>query len=100
MTVALDSLCAMSSGVRKQYGSWIMALFRLAWSKQMQSSCFPVFLSHDSTKTKLFIHGVASWTGLITPAVSIFSIYCLKVCLRWTGKGLQDVCVGVVDGIV
>ena len=71
MTVALDSLHAMSSGVHKQYGSWIMALFRVVGSKQMQNLGFAVFLSCDSTKTKLLIHGVASWTGLITLAVSI-----------------------------
>ena len=88
MTVALDSLCAMSLGVWKQYGLWIMALFRLVGSKQMQSFGFPVLLSCDSTKMELLIHGVTSWTGLVTPAVSIFSISCLKVCLRWTGMGL------------
>ena len=100
MTVAPDSLCAMSSGVWKQYGSQIMALFRLVGSKQMWSFGIPVFLSCDSTKMKLLIHGVASWTGLITPAVSIFSISCLKVCLRWTGMGLQGVCLGVMDRFV
>ena len=32
--------------------------------------------------------------------VSIFSISCLKVCFRWTGMGLQGVCLGVMDGFV
>ena len=100
MTVAPDSLCAMSSGVRKQYGSPIIALFKLVTSKQMQNLDFPVLLSFDSTKMKLLIHGVASWTGLITPAVSIYSIPCLKFCFRWTGMGLQSVCLGVMDGFV
>ena len=90
----------MSSGVWKQYGSWIIALFRLAGSKQMQSFGLLVLLSGDSTKMKVLIHGVASWTGLITPVVSIFSISCLKVCFRWTGMGLQGVCLGVMDGFV
>ena len=49
---------------------------------------------------KLLIHGVASWTGLITPAVSIFSISCLNLCLRWTGMGLQGVYLGIIDGFV
>ena len=100
MTVALDSFCAMSSGVQKQYGSLIMALFRLVRSKQMQSFGFPVLLSCDSTKMKLLIHEVDSWTGMITPAISILSISCLKVCLRWTGMGLQGVWLGVMDRFV
>ena len=58
MTIALDSLCAMSSEVWKQYGSWIMALFRLVGSRQIWSFGFPVLLSLDSTKMKLLIHGV------------------------------------------
>ena len=82
MTVAPDSLCAMSSGVWKQYGSQMIALFKIVRSKQIQSFGLPVLLSVDSTKTKLFIHGVASWTVLMTLAVSIFSISCWKVCLR------------------
>ena len=101
MTVALESLCAMSSGIQKQYDSWIMALFRLVGSKQMQSFGLPVLLSVDSTKANLLIHGVASLTGLMTPAVSIYSISCLKVCLiRWTGMGLQGVCLGVMDRFI
>ena len=100
MTVAPDSLCAMSSGVQRQSGSWIMGLFRLVRSKQMRSFDFPVLLSFDSTEMKLLIHGVASWTGLITLVVSIFSVSCLKVCFRWTGMGLQGVCLGVMDRTV
>ena len=100
MTVALDSWCAMSSGFWKQCGSWSMALFRLVGSKQIQSFGLSVFLFVDSTKTKLLIHGVASWTGLITLTVSIFSISCLKICFRSTGMGLQGVCLGVIDGFV
>ena len=100
MAVAPDSLCAMSSGVEKHYGSFIMALFRLVGSRQIRSFGFPVLLSFDYTKMKLLIHGVASWTSLITPVVSIFSISYLKVCLQWTGMGLQSVCLGVMDGFV
>ena len=100
MTVAPDSLSAMSSRLWKQYGSWIMALFGLVGSTQKQSFGFPVFCLCHSTKMKLLIHGVAFLTGLITPAVSIFSISCLKVCLRWTCMGLQAVCLGVMDGFV
>ena len=72
MTVAPASLCTMSSGVQKQYGSWMIALFKLVWSKQIQSLSLPLLLSVDSTKTKLFIHGVASWTGLMTQVASMF----------------------------
>ena len=60
MTVAPASLCAMSSGVQKELGSWMIALLRLVGSKQIQSFGLPVLLSVDSTKMKLFIHGVAS----------------------------------------
>ena len=60
MTVATDILCAMSSGFQKQYGSQMIVLFKLVRSKQIQSFGLPVLLSVDSTKTKLFIHGVAS----------------------------------------
>ena len=99
MTVAPASLCAISSGVQKQYGSWMIALFKLVGSKQIRSLGVPLLLSVDSTKTKLFIHGVASWTGLMTLAASIFSISCQKVCFRWTGMGLHGVCLGVMDGL-
>ena len=99
MTVAPASLCVMSSGVWKQYGSWMIALFKLVRSKQIQSLGLPLLLSVDSTKTKLFIHGVASWTGLMTSATSIFSISCQKVCFKLTGMGLQGVCLGVMDGL-
>ena len=82
MTVVPVSLCAMSSGVRKQYGSQMIALFKLVRSKQIQSFGLPLLLSVDSTKAKLFIHGDASWTGLMTLAASIFSISCQKVCFK------------------
>ena len=77
-----------------------MAFFRLVGSRQIWSFDFPVLLSFDSTKMKLLIHVVASWTGLITPVVSIFSIPCLEVCLRLTGMGLQGVCLDVMEGFV
>ena len=89
----------MSSGVWKQYGLWMIALFQLVGSKQIWSFGLPVLLSVDSNKVKLFIHGVASWTGLMTPAASIFSISCQKVCSKWTGMGLQGVYLGVMDGL-
>ena len=76
----------------------MMALLRLVGSRQIHSLGFPVLLSFVSTNTKPLIHGVASWTGLITPALSILSISCLKVSLRYTGMGLQGVCFGVTDG--
>ena len=82
ITVPPDSLCAMSSRVQKQYGSQMIALFKLVGFKQIQSFGLPVLVSVDSTKTKLFIHGVTSWTDMVTLAVSIFSISCQKVCLR------------------
>ena len=82
VTVAPASLCAMSSGVWKQYGSQMIALFKLVGSKQIQSFSLPLLLSVDSTKMKLFIHGVASWTGLMTLAASIFSVSCQKVCFK------------------
>ena len=82
ITVAPASLCAISSGAQKQYGSRMIALFKLVRSKQIQSLGLPLLLSVDSTKMKLFIHGVASWTGLMTLAVSIFSISCRKVCFK------------------
>ena len=75
-------------------------MFRLVGYKQIWSFDFPVLLSFDSTKMKLLIYGVASWTGLITPVVSIFSVSCMKVCLRWTGMGLQGICLGVMDRFV
>ena len=78
MTVAPDSLCAMSSGVWKQYGSWMIALLWLAGSKQIWSFGLPVLLSVDSTKMKLFIHGVASWTGLMTPGDKNFFNFLLE----------------------
>ena len=60
----------------EQYGSWMIALFKLVGSKQIQGLGLPVLLSVDSTKMKLFIHRVASWTGLMTPTASIFSVSC------------------------
>ena len=82
MTVAPVSLCAVSSGVQKQYGSWMIALFKFVRSKQIQSLGLPLLLSVDSTKMKLFFHGVASWTGLMTPVASIFSVSFRKVCFK------------------
>ena len=82
--------------VQKQYSSRMIALFKLVRSKQIRSLGLPLLLSVDATKIKLFIHGVASWTGLMTPA-SIFSMSWQKVCFKWTGMGLQGVCLGVMD---
>ena len=75
-------------------------LLRLAGSKQLWRFGLPVLLSVNSTKMKLFIIGVGSWTGLMTLVASIFSISCQKVCLRWIGMGLQGVCLGVMDGFI
>ena len=87
----------MSSGVWKQYVSWMITLLKLVGSKQIQSFGLPVLSSVDSTKTKLFTHRVASWTGLMTPAVSILSISCLKVCFKSTGNGSAG-CLFVCNG--
>ena len=35
----------------------------------------------------------------MTLVASIFSISCHKVCSKWTGMGLQGVCLGVMDGL-
>ena len=91
MTVAPDSLCPVSSGVQKQCGSWMLALLRLVWSRQMCSLDFPVLLSFVSTNMKTLMHGIASWTGLIPQALSILLISYLKVSLRYTSIGLQGV---------
>ena len=77
----------MSSGILKWYGSPIITLLRLVGSKQM-----PNFRSLLSTKTKLFMQGVASFTGFNTPTCSVLSISYLKFSLRWTGIGQQGVC--------
>ena len=55
-------------------GSLVIALFRLVGSKQMHSFKLPD-LSLLSTSTKLLTQGVASWTGLSTPACSILSTF-------------------------
>ena len=78
---------------------WSLCL-KLIGSKQIWSLGIPLLLSVDSTKMKLFIHGVASWTGLMTLAASIFSISCRKVCFRWDWNGSAGCVFGVVmDGL-
>ena len=89
----------MSSGVLKWYGSLMIALFRLVGFKQMCSFRLPN-LSLLSTSTKLLIQGVASCTGLSTPACSILSTSCLNASLRWTGIRQQGVCLGVTLGSI
>ena len=89
----------MSSGILKWHGSLIIALFRFVGSKQMHGFKLPD-LSLLSTNTKLLIQGVASWTGLRTPACSIISTSCLNPYLRWTGIGQQGVCLRVTLGSI
>ena len=60
------------SRVLKWYGSFTTALFKLVGSRHIQSFRLPS-LSLSSTSMKLFIQGVASWIGLIIPALSILS---------------------------
>ena len=98
--VAPVSLCAMSSGVQKQYGLWMMALLRLVGPRQLCSLGFPVLLTFVFANTRILIHGVALWTGFMTPALSILSISCLKISLRCTLMGLWGVCFSVTDGSV
>ena len=64
---------AMSSRVLKWYGSLMIALFKFAGSRQILILRFPD-LSFDSTRKKVFIHGVASVTGFNTPACKILFI--------------------------
>ena len=96
---ASGSKWAMSLGIVKWYGFLVIALFRLVGSKQMCSFRLPSF-SLLSTSTKLFIQGVASWTGLSTPACGILSTSCLNASLRWTGIEQQGVCLGVTVGSI
>ena len=68
---------AISSAVLKWNGSLVIALFRMVGSVQMHSFRLPD-LSLLSTSTKLLIQGVASLTGLSSPACSILSTSSLK----------------------
>ena len=61
---------AMSSGLLKWYGSLTIALFKIVGSKQILSLRLSD-LSLPSTRTKLLVYGVASCTGLSTPAYNI-----------------------------
>ena len=74
----------------KSYGSRITALLRFVGSRHMWSLGLP------STSMKLLIHGVASFTGLMTPSWSMLSISFLKASLRWMGTGLHGVCFSVM----
>ena len=65
MCLASASRWYTSSGVHVTYGSHIMALFRGFGSRQIRSFLLPSLT--DSTITKLFIHGVASWTSAMMP---------------------------------
>ena len=87
---------AMSSGVLKWYGSHITALLSFVRSRHMHNFGLPD-LSLPSTKTKLFIYGVASVTGLMTLAWSMLSISFLKASLRWIRTGLHRVCFSVMS---
>ena len=59
-----------------------IALFKFVGSRQILSLRF-LDLSFDSTKTKLFIHGVALVTGFNTPACNILSISFLNASFKW-----------------
>ena len=75
----------------------MIALFRLVGSKNICNFKLPN-LSLLFTRTKLFIHGVASCIGLRMLAFSILSISCLKFSFRWTATGQQGVCLGGMLG--
>ena len=88
----------MSLGVQKWYGSLVTALFKLVRSRQILSlTC--LWLSLFSMRTKLLIHSVASFTGSITPASSIWLISFWNASLRWIGIGLHRVCFGGTVGL-
>ena len=76
----------------------MIALFGFVGSRHMRSFRLPD-LSLPSTSMKLFLHGVASLTGLMIPAWSILSISILKASLRWMGTSQHGVCFGVMFGL-
>ena len=87
----------MSLGVQKWYGSLMTALFKLVGTRQIFNlTC--LWVVSLSMRTKLLIHGVASFTGSRTPACSIWLISLWNASLRWIGMGLHRVCFGVTVG--
>ena len=72
----------------------MITLLRFVGSKQVLSFEFPS-LSLPSTSTKIFLHGVASWTGFRTPTFNILLVSCLIASYRCTGISQQEVCFGV-----
>ena len=81
---ASASRWVMSLGVLKWNGSCITALFKFVGSRQILNWPCP-WLSLFSTRTKLLIHSVASFTGSRTPACSIWLISFWNASLRWIG---------------
>ena len=67
----------MLLGVLKWYGSLVTVLFKLVGSRHILNlTC--LWLSLFSTRTKLLIHGVASFTGSRRLACSIWLIFFLE----------------------
>ena len=88
----------MSSGVLKWYGSLITALCKLVGSRHILNlTC--LWLSLFSTRTKLLIHSVTSFTGSRTLACSIWLISFWNASLMWIGMGLHGVRFGMTLGL-
>ena len=89
----------MLSGVLKWYTSLITALFKLVGSRHILNLTCP-WLSLFSTRTKLLIHSVASFTGSRTLVCNIWLISFWNASLRWIGMGLHGVCFSVTLGSI